>query len=725
VVVESNPLGATTQVIGLSLKPELIQLSEEGERKLADAMMRDWACDQERYEKELQAQVEERRLRNTEPKPDPPQTNGSEDPAAQGNQEIAIPYIVAPRIEDRGITIQMLWGTTGWTCPGLPPETTEEDLNQLATKFLNQEACLKDKFTPIERNKQYWIWTKKEMEQHVAEIQAQERAIRLKKEIENDRRRIKEEEARAKEEAKAERQRIAEAKAQQEWLEAQAREEEERRLRLEQRVREEEKQKLERAEREPRVIGSWGKILKHQAERQEERRTQTAAKFRTNARQIKLGVQESVQKWRNQFCWRHEEGKAVHDWPGIPTSKAEDEDLREWWKRLWDQERARTQEKEIEIQEYHNSLAMQEEEQRKRQRPENRTLEEIWDEILELTELIRQNKWAKKEQSRRELLRSEISFRKSRNEFKPFDSTLGTEQKLQEINEWLQKFDRCEEKDKEWHLKQKENLEEALICKQAQEAREKEAQQRKAQEEREAEERHQIEIRKKEERRQAEIQKEEERRQKAAEDHARREAIWKSWIEKVPKKNIQDRLQAIREVRKAVRYCRWGITWEHYKGEAQRKTPPLPNPKGEKEWWDELWEQEIERYREEDEKEWAWRKKRAKWEWECAEEMKRQEAEQRRWRKEEAVMEEAKEWWQMWQAKLGPHPIEKTVRLDERIRYIQQLLTEFDTFGSPDAERFKKELREELLRGERRKEEETAMKAREEEESRRGQNTEG
>jgi hypothetical protein len=39
----------------------LIQLSEEGERKLADSRMRDWACDQEQYEKKLLAQIEERR----------------------------------------------------------------------------------------------------------------------------------------------------------------------------------------------------------------------------------------------------------------------------------------------------------------------------------------------------------------------------------------------------------------------------------------------------------------------------------------------------------------------------------------------------------------------------------------------------------------------------------------------------------------------------------------
>jgi hypothetical protein len=54
------------------------------------------------------------------------------------------------------------------------------------------------------------------------------------------------------------------------------------------------------------------------------------------------------------------------------------------------------------------------------------------------------------------------------------------------------------------------------------------------------------------------------------------------------------------------------ITWDRWREEVYRHTPPLPEPIGERRWWEELWEQEKERYREEDGKEWERRREWAK-----------------------------------------------------------------------------------------------------------------
>jgi hypothetical protein len=797
VAVESQSSAPSSQVIGIALKPELVQMSEEGTRKLADSRMRDWACDQERYEEELKAQVEERRLQalpeEATQKVEICLRNGgtsfrtkvpvgiSEDDFIRWasqllGQEVVLrdpfttvesqkKYVVwtkeeaarreqearlraeeeaeRKRLEAEIQKVEIcLWNEGHCFRFKVPVNAGEEDLIRLASVLLNEEAALKDPFTPVEEQKRYEIGKKCDIDRHKEELVARKRRA----ELAEARRQAVEEEARLKAEKEAQ-WRQAEAERVQKAVEkAQEQYKEEQKLRAEKRAE----------ERRRRAMANWGKV----ATRYVEIQGQKTAGFKARVQLMKQEVRDDLQRWRRRLSW-DDNGQMME--PPIPTPETEDLTLREWWQDLWNQERGRTLEEEEEIRQQHlaelerqRQAEAEEEAKRVQMLPENRTTEEILDELVELR--------FRGGSARKELLRKEFRGRSIWEALRrPPEKAAAIREEILKTQQWLKKYEKLEDCDKLECKCWLSNLQRPLKIAELKEEQEAKVRREKA------------------EQKQVEIEREA-RRQKAIQEAREKERI---------RREAEAKLE--REVKFRFTIWRLQTKWTYEWGQLSRKDRPIPpfeNPG-----WRAIWDKCVQAFKEEDEadamqcrriaeiervireqrtrrardelwvepakKLWLkwlvegprpwekWNKKTLEtrlmaidqwvqtyWnttteevlqfhreisdaQWEASQWLKKVQ----KWEQEKEDMREAMEWWLSWLEDSGPHPVEKTVQLDAAIDWMRHLLAKFDAFDGPDAILFKEDLREELLRGERRKEEETAMKAREEEESGRGKNT--
>jgi hypothetical protein len=269
-------------------------------------------------------------------------------------------------------------------------------------------------------------------------------------------------------------------------------------------------------------------------------------------------VKEEMPKWRDRFVWQHENGKAIKTTPAVQIPITKDEDLQSLWQRLWEQERLRTQEEEEAIQKSHDSEAA--EEQRQQRNLEDWSMEELWDEILELTRSIRRGNWIpkiQKEKARREELRRERDSREQRERVRGSHRhyyqtpTSDLERELLVLDEWLQKYENCEFE----HMETQRDRRREII---------QELKQRKIQAERKAKEKEKEEKARLAALAVMEEEKKKERLRRVAEEKLKREVKMRFYVWKLQ------------------------MMWKHEEGRAFRIDPPFPTPKGEE--WMKLWE---------------------------------------------------------------------------------------------------------------------------------------
>jgi hypothetical protein len=214
------------------------------------------------------------------------------------------------------------------------------------------------------------------------------------------------------------------------------------------RARQEQLAQWERARKErrsARALNNWrGMMLTHF-------RKQVAMRndFKAQFQQTRQEVQAEVQRWRTRIEWRYEEGKAVFTAPTVPLPQTDDEDLRWLWRRPWDQEQARYREEDEGIR------RRQELEAQKRQKSTGEwTDEEVWDDLLEKTRLLRGRsdyggtKERVKLEHRRAELRKEHFARYVPDRRKLPVTISDCEEELSELQDWFQRYKDLDSADK-------------------------------------------------------------------------------------------------------------------------------------------------------------------------------------------------------------------------------------------------------------------------------------
>jgi hypothetical protein len=203
--------------------------------------------------------------------------------------------------------------------------------------------------------------------------------------------------------------------------------------------------------RAARAVMNWGRV----AARYVKIRDLKAVAFKRQARQMKQEVKEDLQKWRSLLQW-DDDGRIVE--PPKPEPRVKDPTLREWWCELWDQERSRTcgEEEEARLRhiaemERQRQVHAEEEAKRVLMLPENRTTEEIWEELVELDSRLRFAYLKNRAQieCRRSMLRKEAFKRTDKIQSRPVPVTAADIRKeIAEIQTWLQKYEKLDDADK-------------------------------------------------------------------------------------------------------------------------------------------------------------------------------------------------------------------------------------------------------------------------------------
>jgi hypothetical protein len=292
--------------IPLELKPDLIRLSEQDERKLADARMNDWAQDQVKYEERQQAEIEQRKV------------------AIAKEQELRT---LKEQEEKRQQEIIRAEQVRRYSPEVLKQRVQEEESRQALLSEEEQreerKAFRKYIWDPLmDRPEDYILairWcayrNRDERRRKEQQEQAEKEARQAEAQRQENLRRKAEEKVKRQEEHQ-ERQRLLEA--QQEAL----RQEEERRK----------KEKEEHARHQAKLLEE----RRHQEEaalwqKEEERLLRAAAKwiplaqkaketsrFQLQILKLRASIPDEIRDWRSRITWRYQNGKAIRINPPLP-----------------------------------------------------------------------------------------------------------------------------------------------------------------------------------------------------------------------------------------------------------------------------------------------------------------------------------------------------------------------------------------------------------------------
>jgi hypothetical protein len=330
----------------MELKPELFRLSEQGERKIADAKMDEWAKDQTDYELRQQEAVEQKRIADTRER------------EAQAVKKQAPEVIATQQRKDetaRRTPEELKQQWRDWVAEEekrqahLSAEEQREERKALARCGWDLETT-----GPADLTVRWRVYQIRE------ERLEQERQEEAKRQAEEQRRQAEEKRQRQETETRIRR-----------AVEVQEREE---RLR---------KKRQALDEKHLRLTERWVQLTQRRLE------SPPPTQFQSQVRVLRKSIPEEIKRWRTQIKWKYQEGKAIRIDPQLPPEP--DEDLRSVRNAIWKKEQAKFREEDEAIQCAQNDIAREwhrkvqeakekEDELKRVTSPENLTLGALWDE---------------------------------------------------------------------------------------------------------------------------------------------------------------------------------------------------------------------------------------------------------------------------------------------------------------------------------------------------------
>jgi hypothetical protein len=316
--------------IPLELKPDLIMLSEQGERKLADARMNAWAQDQVEFEERQCVEIEQRRN------------------AVKKEQEPCIPKEKKEEHQRE----------TPRACQSTPEELLQR-WEQALTEEETRISLLSDEERREERKvfKEYvWDYLSDEPEEQT--LRARWRVYQIRDE-------------RSKQERIAEQKRQAEekkcqAKAKRQEIQKQEAQERARRIEL---YREAQRRKDE--EKDRRLTKKWACLVQKCLE------TPHPTQFQSQITSLQKDIPSEIMRWRSQVKWKYLEGKAIRIDLQLPPPE-KDSDLQSVRTAIWTKEMLKRRNGDELDQFKHDEIASL----KWAIRPEGLTMEALWDESL-------------------------------------------------------------------------------------------------------------------------------------------------------------------------------------------------------------------------------------------------------------------------------------------------------------------------------------------------------
>jgi hypothetical protein len=344
--------------IPLELKPELVRLSEQGERRLADKKMDDWAQDQVEYEERQRVAIEQKRAEIEREQGIQANRKREEEEAkaAQLKEQEHQREIHQQAQEEKARRARL-------SVDEAEHEKAERELRAAPTEV---ETRLEESARHVEELKQEFTRRKVEEESRQAQLSEeerrsehrtlakmaafgeevlmpeqqiswrvyQERSDRLRREQQEERKRQAEEEERRAEEKRQTALRQA--------AETRARREEESRRKREEILREREAQRRKAEERHLRATERGVQLI---------RATEGVSRFQFQVMTLRGQIPEEIESWRERITWRHAGGKAIRIDPPLPPPER-DEDLQQVRIAIWEKEMlTHREEDEIEQQE--------------------------------------------------------------------------------------------------------------------------------------------------------------------------------------------------------------------------------------------------------------------------------------------------------------------------------------------------------------------------------------